>query len=511
MVKDQWEDVSNDQWEDIPVGNKLTNISLDQANKDIRIAQQATTPLALLDKTISGTSSDIINAVPRAAGNIINSGKNIVGGLVNSFGTVEGLSNTAKGVISAVKNPPNALHEYIKGRYDTLENTGKTITEDPLGTLLDISAVTGVAGGTLTKIGKANNTASVTNAGQKLTNISQAPFKAVGDASKQVLDNAIKPPSPEQLIAKAEDITYKLLRPSINDVANSLKKHEVYPAVREFTKAIRKSKDFGEAQVHIENATKTIFDERNSILKANNYKMTDNYIKGLEDFYNKKKSEGIMKEPELNQIGDVISQEKAWLAQNPEMDRLSGQSRKERLQQETKKLLITREDGGITVTEPARKQAMDILRDGLKKEVEGNDIRVRELNETYGGLKDAKDLITRQAAMIKTSASDGLIKRTMMFFANPRGTVVDNAIDNLNKLSVKTSKIEKLMQQAMKDKVAKVVSESILKERATPLGLPDLTPKYIKDRMKSDIPSLGVRGKPRILGIPGDEVIVSGN
>lgn len=445
-VKDEWSQYAE-------TSPKLTgNPSIDMAesNKELATAKKATEPLEILNK-VTGYPYTNPRILAENVGNIV---KPLARPL-----------DTSMAILNAATHPVDALSSYI-GRYSP-ENIKTTIKTDPLGVMMDATVIGGI-----------------TTAGVK------AGIKSIPQAT------------PEQLISKAENITQRILNPSKDVIADSLLKNSKIPAVREMAKVIRKSPNEKVLLTNIDEAIKTNFKERQAIFESNNYKMTDNHIKALENFINQRKSQGQVSSAEVRQMETVLAEEKAWYIKNQDkFDRISGQSRKEYLQDLTKTLIDKRADGSSVITQPARKQALDILRDGLKTGVEGNDIRIRDLNSTYAGLKDAKEMLANQAAIVEQNANKGIVDRLLLMtqgISNPQAAAIKIALDNANNIKRLSGQAERLMQKAMKNRVSNVIKEAVSNEHSPILGIPDLTPKYLKERSKINIESLGTKPKASI-------------
>jgi len=125
-------------------------------------------------------------------------GKNIqdIGGaVVNTFNpdleknTVANLGKAAIGGVELMipgeqghEDRARAIGQYYADRYGGAENIADTMYKDPVGFLLDVSALIGGGGAILSGVGKAGKLASVSNAGKALTGIAAAtdPLQAVG-------------------------------------------------------------------------------------------------------------------------------------------------------------------------------------------------------------------------------------------------------------------------------------------------------------------------------------------
>lgn len=485
------------------------SIDMASANAEQAKAQEGLSPMNILKSAASITGKQAVGAALETPGILANSLVKTGSGLIKGIDqTVRHPIQTLSALDSIIRHPQDALGAYVKGRYDTKENAMNQVAKDPFGTLLDLSIVSGGTGSLLKTVGKANRIEGLVKTGDVLTDVANAPIKtieATGKASKDILAKAVKPllpPTPDQLIAKAENIAYRILQPATKDTARALAKHQSEPAVREFAKVIKKSKNFQEAQLNIENSIKENFTLRNELLASNNYKMTDGYIRKLEGLIERKKRLGQINPSEVRQLENVLIQEKAWFTKNSDkFRRVDAQARKEYLQTITEPLLKAEQAGLNTEIGRFRMQALDELRGGLMVEIEGGDKTIRALNNTYAGLTEAKKLITEQSAILKNQSYKGLRERALLLLTNPRSTAVGHAIRNVSSLSNDTAKIEKLMQRAIGKDIQRRVKQVMLEEEKPILGIPYTTPKYLQERASGSIPSLGVKGRPIEKGV----------
>lgn len=464
-MADEWSQyavAAKDEWSQYAqTSSQLTgNPTVDMvgANKDLATAQQGVQDTS----TALGTFNKVTGWPFTNTKILVNNASNILSAIAHP-------ADTGMALLKSVTHPVDALGAYI-GRYSP-DNIKTTLSIDPLGVVMDATVIGGLGPDLL-------------KAGIKF----------------------IPQPSPEQLVGQAEKITQRILNPSKQEIADAILKKSTIPAVRETAKVIRKSPTEISLLDNIDTAIKTNFDERNAILESNNYRMTDNHIIELQNFINKQKAQGQVNPSEIRQMENVLSQEQAWYTKNKDnFDRVAGQTRKQELQDLTETLLVKREDGSKVVTQPARKQALDVLRSGLMKEVAGNDQRVWNLNSTYSGLRDAREMIANQAAIIQQNSNKGIVERMLLMAqsaTNPQAAAINVALNNAKNISKLSNKAEKLMQRAVGNRVSKVIESAINNEQM--LGLPDLTPQYLKDRQNIQV-DLGVSGKPRVQGVPTTE------
>jgi hypothetical protein len=239
------------------------------------------------------------------------------------------------------------------------------------------------------------------------------------------------------------------LQPSKGELASYLEKGKKMPAVEELARTIKKSKNYTELRQNVDNSIKTIMGERNTILKQNNRRIGD-YTKELKNYIDDLKVRGQATPSEIQQMEDVLLREKDFMSKNP-LDRLTGQSRKEYLEDLTDSLLQKTERGAIIDTQPARNRALDKIRQGLRKEVEGNNYKIKELNSRYGGLREARKLVAGQEALAQKAVPESVLQKLINIITHPKdipGEVARGALDRQMNLIKRTSKIETLMRKS---------------------------------------------------------------
>lgn len=308
-------------------------------------------------------------------------------------------------------------------------------------------------------------------------------------------------PSTEDMLGQAHKLTTEILQPSKSELANSIERGRVLPAIQQAADVITKSGSYEELNQNLGAATSSIMNERNELLKANNFMVKDDYLKPLQDLI-KNTSEGGQATPaELQQMDGVLAREKAYLVtQGGSISRLDAQARKEYLQKQTQNLLTKLSTGDSIDTQPARSLALNAIRGGLKTAVEGDDSKIAELNSTYGGLLRAQQLVAGQYALAQKGVPLPPIERTIRgftgLFTKPQDTVMQLAMKNSGNLASKTAKIESLMQRVKANRLQQFVPDSpaaepeLLQLPAPAKPLAD----YLKERQGADIEPLGVKG-----------------
>lgn len=264
--------------------------------------------------------------------------------------------------------------------------------------------------------------------------------------------------TPEQLIGKAEKLTTEILNPTKQALSRNIIRGQKTPAVEQAAKVITKSKTYRELGNNLDDVVKTSFGERNAILSKNNFKVTPDYMKPLQEMINAEQISGQVTPAEIQQMQGVLNRELKFFNQKG-LTRIEAQARKEYFQDLTQRLLKQKTSGGTLVTQPARLKAMDALRSGLKTAVEGNDPEVAQINSTYEGLKEARRLVADQQALADKAITPGFTEKLLQklpiikSFFNPKdipGQITKAVAGRQGTLAKKTVTIQELMRKANK-------------------------------------------------------------
>lgn len=161
----------------------------------------ASTPKVLTDEDVASfdkgnvgnQDNSIANAITRVPGVMANSaGKAIgsTGDLTNPtdkgsglLGAVTHPADTAEGVLNAALHPMDtakSIGKYAIDRYGSAQKAINTLSNDPVGSILDASTVLGGVGGLAGKVGEAANLPAVANAGKGMVAAANVPFQAAG-------------------------------------------------------------------------------------------------------------------------------------------------------------------------------------------------------------------------------------------------------------------------------------------------------------------------------------------
>lgn len=221
----------------------------------------------------------------------------------------------------------------------------------------------------------------------------------------------------DKLQLEAEKLTAQVLQPGGKEAINDIMSRRKLPAVEQGAKAIKEVKTYDELVGVLKDTTDKAMTERNRIFAQYNKpidasKSTDSFIKFVSD----KKRFGQLKPSELKQYDEVFSAEAKYLKQNPKMDIVQAQERKEALQDLTKPLLEKQARSGLTGNEPARLQALNEVRKFYKNIIidtlpKREASRVTILNSQYEGLRDASELAASLALQELNEVPKTLIQR----------------------------------------------------------------------------------------------------
>src|SRR5262245_43569331 len=136
---------------EIRVGNTVHRFPDDATDEEIRQAIAAATP----PKSIAEQAKES-QFGQNLASSMSQFGSNIVGAVMNPRQTVEGMLGLVGGTMEKLvpgegelEKYPDAFGQFLVDRYGSLEKFRKTMYEDPVGTLADLSTATGLGAGIL--------------------------------------------------------------------------------------------------------------------------------------------------------------------------------------------------------------------------------------------------------------------------------------------------------------------------------------------------------------------------
>lgn len=261
--------------------------------------------------------------------------------------------------------------------------------------------------------------------------------------------------TPADRYKKAEKLTTELLQPPTASMEYYATKGQQHPAVREAVKVIQKSKNYEDLKNKIGAYTTRIMDIRNKLIKRYNAPIGGTYIKELEKYITQQRRSGQVPESELATLNDVLLKEIKWYRRQRKMNVVKAEERKEALERVTESLLEKREKGEIVDRDPARNRALDVLRRALKDKIELRvPDRVKEINASYGGLREAKRLLARQEGLAKKAIEQNLIGRILEYVQGLKGdipmAVARRASAVQKSIPRKTGKIEQLYKLSQK-------------------------------------------------------------
>ena len=394
---------------------------------------------------LEDTPKEIIKSQGVQPQNILGQTFNVPGAAIRSLIQGTGYAKGATNPDSIPTFQQQSLNAPISNRPDQpVQNFAKGFLRDTVGYVADTvtnpaNILATLAGGPATSmIGKTSVGGAVGNFINKSRTV-----------------NNLSGVTPNQLIQKAEKLATEVLNPKTSELATALEKGDQLKAITEATKIMKKNQDFNEMVGQFDTVIKDNFTRRNEILKSKNFNINgDQYTAPLKhEIINQEKLGA--SPADILQMKQVLGEEQAFLAKNGgKIDRLTGQAKKEFLQDKTDGLLVSTDKGKKVYSQPARAQALNLLRAGLKDSVEGGDKEVASLNSTYEGLKRARRLAAEKAALAQKAIPQGFLQGIVSRFStNPEtiaGNVARDVFNQSHKLSTKTGKIEELIRRANK-------------------------------------------------------------
>lgn len=208
---------------------------------------------------------------------------------------------------------------------------------------------------------------------------------------------------PSGAIKKAEDKFIQILQPQVKklDIA-SKKGFESPESIKKSISFVKPSKTFEELASNLGQTKKKVIQSRNQIIRGENYRVGNEYLIPLQDEIN-----ALKREPQTESIQrEIMEMEKtlnSYLEFNEKkgFNRIQAQAHKERLQKETEPLLKRLAAGESIQRSPHEIKALDKVRFGLMKMVEGGNPEVKRLNESFAALKETEVLARHQANLAR--------------------------------------------------------------------------------------------------------------
>lgn len=211
---------------------------------------------------------------------------------------------------------------------------------------------------------------------------------------------------------KAAKLATEILQPGKAKLAEDLARNKQAPEVVALVDNVKKAKNFTELKNTLQQKTKEIFKQRDEIFDANNFSIGDDYLKSLDDAIAKAKSQNLQSPARIKVMEEVAKRERDYLESvGGTITRKAAQARKESLQELTQPLLKKKEVGNLAADEASEMAALDALRSGLMKSIEGSDDVVRNINGQYEGLKEAVKLLAGREALTQKEISRTLLQR----------------------------------------------------------------------------------------------------
>lgn len=440
----------------------------------------------------------VTKKLPQSAGKFIGG---IAQAVSHPIQTVKGVGEMAVGVAQktspvinvlkaagVIKGPlpqedaANALVDHLKQRYGGIDNILTTAYEDPVGMAADVAMVVEPATGML-KSGVVGATRG-------------AARGIAGGLEKSAVSK----------VGKAQDLTAKILNPK--NLGEAINRGELPSSVTEASKVIKKVKDYRQLRDIFEQAKKKPMQARENI-----YALT----RGKRDVSQLDEAMGYLKEQaknkrvdprDIGKIEKIIKRElEALSSETPDnlMDPNYLQKQKEFYQTKTKPLYKKRDAGTLTGNEPAQLEAYDALARGYKKKLESLDPRLKSLNREFQGLDEAQRLASEQAANMLTAENPSNLEKVINSSAYVNRFAAINQLKNImsevgksgRKLPARTSKIERLMKTAERDRA---IARMLKGEKPPkPYEMPPQSPEDFAGavRPRGPRPGSGLVGGPK--------------
>lgn len=291
---------------------------------------------------------------------------------------------------------------------------------------------------------------------------------------------------PTGAIKKAEDELIKILQPQVKKLDTASKKGLESPdAITKSIPFVKPAKTHEEFAGNFGKSKKSVIKARNEIIRGDNYRINDDFLLPLQDDI-----DALRRLPQTDDVVQEISEmEKVFNVYkkfNAERgyNRIQAQAEKVRLQRKTEPLLKKLAAGENIQRSPAEIKALDKIRYGLMKMVEGGDPEVKRLNEAFAALKETEGLARHQANLARKATPNLLektpiIKDLIQILARNRAYPEQVALRALNvepSIGKRTKDISKLFELAQEASQKPSVMPKSAQRQIVAGGRPPLIP-----------------------------------
>ncbi len=271
------------------------------------------------------------------------------------------------------------------------------------------------------------------------------PFLGGFKASKSRFYN--EPPLIQTPLEKAHKLTAELLQPGTKETGGI-----VSPSVEEASKVIKRSRTFDELYNNLKGHVKDLFEQRDKILREQNFSVNSSYIDRAENDIVSKFRKGELTRDQTLSAKKVIDEERRVYNRAKNPDRVWVQERKEYLQDQATSFLEDKGTGKPVVIKPGKHHAYDSLQRHSGDVAEAGDPIVAEINSRYGGLKEATKLVKKSGMASLKSVPETFLERHLPFLYGPSrygaaAKVTRELSEFSRRLPKITSDIEKFSKQ----------------------------------------------------------------
>lgn len=175
------------------IKNRSTEDLINKLNKSTGNSSVSTQ-----DAPRSNLLNDPIGTLKRSGGDVL---KSTVGAVTDPIGTAKAIGGLGVGAVQKFipgeqgqEQNVDALLDFYKERYGSLENAQRTLLEDPVGFAADLSLFASGGGSAVAGLGKLSKTSQITRAGQRIGSIGKAidpvgaAFRGAGKATGKLLE-----------------------------------------------------------------------------------------------------------------------------------------------------------------------------------------------------------------------------------------------------------------------------------------------------------------------------------
>lgn len=228
-----------------------------------------------------------------------------------------------------------------------------------------------------------------------------------------------------QLQEKLSKRASEIIQPPHGEQSHSIGQGQLHPAVKQFIENLKQPSGKHEDLIsQMKAPAESLMQQRDKMMTENNGPQDRAYLDGLFKAIQQAKQDKV-KPTMIKGLEDVYQREVEHLNEVGGMDNFTAQTRKEFHGKQADPLLKKVSEGKPTELTPGEMQGHELLRSGLQRQLEQTNPGIDKLNEPYGGLLSAQELLADQASKSRNAPSPSAMQS---FFGKILPWLVENPV-----------------------------------------------------------------------------------